>query len=140
MTFSNNKVSLWRWRDDFQNDFAARMDWCTKLYEDANHPPVPVLNHPEKITVHSGEGFKLDAFDTTDPDGDNLSFLWFYYPEAGSYKKEIKLGPPENSHGIYGTAPEVEKEETIHIILKVTDKGEPPLSRYKRVIIKILPK
>jgi hypothetical protein len=140
VTFSNNKVSLWRWRDDFQNDFAARMDWCTKSYEDANHPPVPVLSHPEKITVHSGEGFKLDAFDTTDPDGDNLSFLWFYYAEAGSYKKEMKLGPPENSHGIYGTAPEVEKEETIHIILKVTDKGEPPLSRYKRVIINILPK
>ena len=51
-----------------------------------------------------------------------------------------KLGPPENSHGIHATAPEVEKEETIHIILKVTDKGESPLSRDRRIIVNILPK
>jgi hypothetical protein len=140
VSFTDNKVTLWRWRDDFQNDFAARMDWCIKSYQEANHPPVPVLGHSEQITVKSGESFGLDASGTFDPDGDNLTFLWFNYPEAGSYKKELKLGPPENSHGIYGTAPEVEKEETIHIILKVTDKGEPPLSRYKRVIVTIVPK
>ena len=139
-TFSNNKASLWRWRDDFQNDFAARMDWCTKSYKEANHPPVPVLNHPDKITVKSGEGFELDASGTTDPDGDNLSFLWFHYPEAGSYKKVIKIDSAENVHGVYVKAPEVEKEETAHFILIVTDKGEPPLTRYQRVIVTILPK
>jgi len=138
--FEGNKVTLWRWRDDFQNDFAARMDWCIKSYEEANHPPVPLLSQPEQITVKSGEGFGLDAFDSYDPDGDNISFLWFQYPEAGSWKKAISLGQPENSHGIYGTAPVVVKEETIHIILKVTDKGKPLLSRYKRVVIKVLPK
>ncbi|MBN2357025.1 DUF1593 domain-containing protein [candidate division KSB1 bacterium] len=138
-TFTGYKVTLWRWRDDFQNDFAARMDWCTKSYEEANHPPVPILSHSEQITVKSGEGFGLDASGSTDPDGDNLSFLWFYYPEAGTYKKEIKLGPPENSHRIYGTAPKVKKEETAHFILRVTDKGTPQLSRYKRVIVKIIP-
>ncbi|MFA5422896.1 MAG: nucleoside hydrolase-like domain-containing protein [Phycisphaerae bacterium] len=140
VSFSDNKVTLWRWRDDFQNDFAARMDWCVKSYEQTNHPPVPVLGHPEKITVKSGEGFGLDASGSTDPDGDNLSYLWFNYPEAGSYKKLIKMGPPENAHGVYVTAPEVERNETVHIILRVTDKGEPQLSRYKRVIVNILPK
>lgn len=25
--FDDFKATLWRWRDDFQNDFAARMDW-----------------------------------------------------------------------------------------------------------------
>ena len=40
LAFSDNKVSLWRWRDDFQNDFAARMDWCFMSFEEANHPPV----------------------------------------------------------------------------------------------------
>jgi hypothetical protein len=138
-TFTGFKETLWRWRDDFQNDFAARMDWCLKSYQEANHAPIPVLSHPEVITVKSGEDFKLDAFNSYDPDGDNLSYLWFQYPEAGSRKEAIKLGPPENSQRIHGTAPEVEKEETIHIILKVTDKGEPQLSRYKRVIIKVVP-
>jgi hypothetical protein len=140
VSFTDNKVTLWRWRDDFQNDFAARMDWCIKSYEDANHPPVPVLGHPELITVKSGDGFGLDAFGTTDPDGDHLSFLWFNYPEAGSYNKMININGAENAHGTYVTAPEVEKKETAHFILKVTDKGIPSLSRYKRIIVTILPK
>jgi hypothetical protein len=140
VSFTNAKVTLWRWRDDFQNDFAARMDWCLMSYEEANHPPVPVLSHPEQITVKSGEEFTLDAFETTDPDGDSFSFLWYNYPEAGTYKKLIKVDLAENVHIAYLTAPKVDKKETAHFILKVTDKGEPQLSRYKRVIVTILPK
>jgi hypothetical protein len=137
-TFTDNKVSLWRWRDDFQNDFAARMDWCTQSFEKANHPPVAVLNGSENITVKSGQGFSLDAGNSTDPDGDHLSYLWLSYPEAGSYKKMI-ITSPEIAHSVYLVAPKVEKTETAHIILKVTDKGSPSLSRYKRIIVTINP-
>jgi hypothetical protein len=140
VSFANNKATLWRWREDFQNDFAARMDWCTKSYQEANHPPAPALGHPEQITVRSGEVFSLDASGTTDPDGDNLSYLWFQYPEAGSYNKLMQFVSAENIYKVYLKAPEVEKKETTHFILKVTDKGKPPLSRYKRVIVNILPK
>ena len=140
ISFTDNRVTLWRWRDDFQNDFAARIDWCTKSYKEANHPPVPALGHSEQITVKSGERFSLDASGTTDPDGDNISYLWFHYPEAGSYKKLINIGSAENIYKVNVIAPVVEKEETAHFILKVTDKGNPPLSRYKRVIVKILPR
>jgi hypothetical protein len=137
--FTDNKVTLWRWRDDFQYDFAARMDWCTKPYQDANHPPVPVISQPDEITVKSGEGFGLDAVNSYDPDGDHLSYLWFSYPEAGSYKKKL-ITEAEIAHGIWLTAPMVEKPETAHIILKVADKGNPALSRYKRIIVTIIPK
>jgi Protein of unknown function (DUF1593). len=140
VSFKDNKVSLWRWRDDFQNDFAARMDWCTKSFSEVNHPPVPVLSMPDTLTVKSGEGFGLDASSSYDPDGDNLSFLWFNYPEAGSYKSLIKIEGAENSHGAYVMAPKVNKKETAHFILKLTDKGKPQLSRYKRIIVTILPK
>ena len=44
-------------RREFQNDFAARMDWCTKPYSDANHPPVPMLEQPDQITVKSGDTY-----------------------------------------------------------------------------------
>jgi hypothetical protein len=33
----------------------------------------------------------------------------------------------------------VEKPEMLHFILKVTDKGTPALTRYRRVIVDILP-
>jgi len=140
ISFNDYKATLWRWRDDFQNDFAARIDWCLMSYQEANHPPVPELTHPDQITVKSGEGFTLDAFYTTDPDGDSFSFLWFNYPEASTYKKSIKVNGAENVHMAYFTAPEVDKIETIHFIVKVTDKGTPALSRYKRVIVTVIPK
>jgi len=55
-------------------------------------------------------------------------------------KLTLKINGAENVHVAYFTAPEVNKEETAHFILKVTDKGEPRLSRYKRVIVTIKPK
>lgn len=140
MVIADNKTTIWRWREDFQYDFAARMDWCTKSFAEANHPPVPALAHPEEITVKQGETFILDASGSTDPDGDNLSFLWFNYPEAGTYKQPIKISSAENIYKVSIQAPMVNKKETAHFILKVTDKGIPRLSRYKRVIVSIVPK
>jgi len=139
-TYNGFKLTIWRWRDDFQNDFAARMDWSIKSFEEANHPPIPVLLHSEQLTVQSGANFTLDAFPTTDPDGDSFSFLWFNYPEAGTYKKPLKVNGAENIHMAHFTAPIVDKKETVHFILKVTDRGIPQLSSYKRIIVTIEPK
>jgi len=137
-SFRDFKATIWRWRDDFQNDFAARMAWATRPYREANHPPVIILEQPEMFTVRSGEPFRLGAH-ASDPDGDSLGFYWFQYPEAGSYKKTIPLTVAENLAQIDLRAPKVDKTETVHFILRVTDKGMPPLSRYKRVIVTIVP-
>ncbi|MGO4379578.1 nucleoside hydrolase-like domain-containing protein [Pseudoduganella sp. RAF53_2] len=137
--FTGFKTTIWRWRKEFQNDFAARIEWTTKPYAAANHPPVPALADAERITVKSGEHFALSAAGSTDPDGDSLSFLWFHYPEAGSWKTPIKTDGAENIYTVWFTAPVVSKSETAHFILKVTDKGSPPLTRYKRVIVTITP-
>ncbi len=138
-TFSDSKVTLWRWRDDFQNDFAARMDWCLAPYDKANHPPVPALGHPAAFSVPSGHGFVLDANGSTDPDGDSLSYLWMAYPEAGTLSVPFTIDGPENLYQKYVVAPQVSKSETLHFILRVTDKGSPPLSRYERVIVTVVP-
>jgi Cellulose-binding Sde182, nucleoside hydrolase-like domain/Cellulose-binding protein Sde0182, C-terminal domain len=137
-SFKGFKATIWRWRDDFQNDFAARMDWTTKSYREANHPPVVVLSQPEAITVQSGQDFQLNA-SATDPDGDSISLYWFQYAEAGSYKGAVKIKYAENMPNLDVVAPKVDKPETVHFILRVTDKGSPPLSRYKRVIVTIKP-
>lgn len=133
-------ATIWRWRVEFQNDFAARMDWCVKSYNEANHPPVPRLSHPENLTVKSGEQFYLRASDSTDPDGDSMSFRWVQYPEAGTYPGILSYENfVSNIYEARPIAPKVTSPQTIHFILKVTDKGTPALTRYKRVIVTVIP-
>ncbi len=137
----SNQATIWRWREACQNDFAARIAWCLKPYKEANHPPVPKLAHPDSFSVKSGEQFHLNADGTEDPDGDSMSYLWFQYREAGTYPDIVNFRPyAENLYDLPVTAPLVSKPQTIHFILQVTDKGAPPLSGYKRVIVKVLPK
>ena len=138
-TFKDFRVTLWRWRDDFQHDFAARIAWTTKPYAEANHAPRVSLSHPSVISVRSGESFQLDAHETTDPDGDSLSFVWFAYPEAGTCKGTFTFNGASNMARVSVTAPKVESEATAHFILKVTDKGAPALTRYQRVIVTVRP-
>ena len=81
--YCNNYATIWRWREAYQNDFAARIDWTTRPYEDANHPPVVRFGHPPELTAKRGDLVKLSAEGTHDPDGDALSYEWFYYGEPG---------------------------------------------------------
>jgi Protein of unknown function (DUF1593) len=139
-SYIGNLETILRWREDFQNDFAARMDWTTKDFKNTNHPPVPKLNHSEAITIKSGEKFFLDAKGTYDPDGDALSYYWMQYREAGTYDGNISFRPyAANMYRVPFTAPKVDSPKTIHFILKVSDKGTPALTRYKRLIVNILP-
>lgn len=137
-SFDGFRVTLWRWRDEIQNDFAARMAWTVKSYEETNHPPVVVLNHPHRISVESGQYFHLDARNSHDPDGDSLQFLWFNYLEVGSMPKQlVKIDSAANMARVHVRAPEVEQPQELHFILKVTDRGTPRLTRYERVIVMV---
>ena len=140
-SYVGNRETIWRWRTEFQNDFAARILWTTKNFNECNHPPVPMLAHNDHLIVKSGEQFHLNAAGTTDPDGDSMSYWWFQYPEVGTYKGIVSFKPySPNLYDIPIIAPLVDSIQTIHFILKVTDKGTPALTRYKRVIATVTPK
>jgi hypothetical protein len=136
--YINEQATIWRWREAFQNDFEARMDWTVKDFKAANHPPVPRLDHKNELKVNTGENVSLSAAGSTDPDKDNLAFNWFHYREPGTFVGNITLNTPEQPEASF-TAPEVNKPETIHIILEVVDRGKPRLTRYQRVIVTVLP-
>jgi len=138
--YIGNRETIWRWRAEFQNDFAARMQWTTDNFNECNHPPIPKLAHSDHLTVKSGEQFHLNAAGTIDPDGDSMSYLWFQYREAGTYNGNVSFRPySPNLYDLPVTAPSVDSVQTIHFILKVTDKGAPALTRYKRVIVTVVP-
>lgn len=129
-------ATIWRWREDFQNDFAARMDWCIMEYEEANHPPVPMLAHAQILEVTEGEEVILKAEGSSDPDGDELSYRWIYYREAGNSVYWLEM-ENENSLEASFTAPSMGFPQEMHFILAVTDDGLPALTRYIRVRVMV---
>ena len=136
--YINAQASIWRWREHFQNDFAARMDWCLSSYEEANHPPIVKLNHENEMVVKSGETITFNASESNDPDGNILNYNWIYYREAGTYPSQLKINNYNKSIASI-EAPMVNKQEKIHFIVAVTDDGEPALTRYQRVIVTVNP-
>ena len=115
------------------------MLWTTKSYAEANHNPVAMINGPDRFTVRSGEYFSLDADGSWDPDGDSISFLWFQYTEIGNVLVPSGTSPYlYNRHSML--APDVTSPQTAHFVVKVTDKGTPAMSSYRRVIVTIIPK
>lgn len=140
---TSNKATIWRWREAFQNDFAARMDWTISDYKNANHPPIVVLNSPKRVTAKVGDRIELSATGSTDPDGDNLTYQWFYYPEVGTFNiSTARTGNPlkiedDNKADAWFIVPKSERLGTMHLIVAVTDQGTPALTRYARVIVEV---
>jgi hypothetical protein len=141
-SLKNNRsvlATIYRWRRAYQNDFEARMDWCVKSPEKANHAPIVVCNNQKgpgvlKIKANPNDKIQLSANDSGDPDGDNLKYRWWIYEEPSTYDNEVNI---ENNNRPKATVhvPKDAKGKSIHVILEVTDSGEPPLTRYRRVII-----
>lgn len=126
---------LMRWATAFQNDWAARADWCVKNFHDANHSPEVRLAHALDLKAKPGEHIRLSARPSTDPDQNQLSFKWWHYPEAGTYRGEVVIESADQIEATFIAPPSTRVNDTIHIICEVTDDGVPPLTRYQRVIV-----
>jgi hypothetical protein len=126
---------MWRWFDAIQNDFASRADWCVKPYDQANHPPLVKLSHGIDLQVRPGERVSLNAKGTGDPDGDALTYRWWQYGEADSAESKVVINDADAQQASFVVPSESGKQ--VHIILEVTDKGTPALSRYQRIVCNI---
>jgi hypothetical protein len=153
---TSDQATIWRWREAFQHDFAARMDWTVKSYAEANHNPAVAVNGqkgtaPIEIAATVGQPVVLDASATTDPDGNELRFSWFHYPEAGTAaapQAQLRIDgtdtarttvtPTAASRGRGGFGgPARPGTGVAHIILAVTDNGSPSLTSYRRIILTV---
>lgn len=135
--YADNRATIWRWREHYQNDFATRMTWTYLNFKEANHPPVAIVNEGLRHSLRPGENLKLSAAKSIDPDGDKLHFHWYVYAEAGltSISPKLSINGPE----VTFEAPDVNTPQNYHVILEVSDDRTPALTRYQRVIIAVNP-
>lgn len=131
-------ASVYRWRPAWQADFQARLDWCVTSFEDANHPPVLNTAKSNSETAKAGKLVKLEAPAVSDPDKDKVSYHWYFYPEESNYTGVL---PDLNVKGKTASfiAPDVASPIRLHVILEVTDDGEPALTSYQRFIVNVQP-
>lgn len=130
--YRSPQAGLWRWRPDFQHDFAARMEWTTDAFENCSHPPVVRLDQPKVLRVRPGETVELDAGASESPDGVPLSFRWFWYPEAGMSPIRAELTATEGPR----TTVTCVGGGSFHLILAATGARKYPLCRYRRIVVK----
>ncbi|HAX41068.1 MAG TPA: DUF1593 domain-containing protein [Bryobacteraceae bacterium] len=143
---TSNQATIWRWREAYQNDFAARMDWCVQPRNAANHNPAAVLNGipgraPVEAIAKAGAVLALSALGSTDPDGNRLTYRWFVYPEAGTLREaaSARVEKHDSAEAQLHLPAKVQRGGTVHVILEVTDSGTPRLTSYRRLIVQVTP-
>jgi hypothetical protein len=152
--YTSDQATIWRWREAFQHDFAARMSWTVEDYKHANHNPVVEVNGrsgtaPIVMEATVGQAVEMDASGSHDPDGQVLHYRWFHYGEAGGTGENLAtvsisgadgakavVTATSACHAMWMAIP-CKGDGVAHIILAVTDEGSPSLTSYRRIILKV---
>ena len=123
--------------DEF-NDFAARMQWADQGA--GNHNPVVIVNGNKglktiELQAKAGTVVRADASKSYDPDGDNLTFEWWFqlFPEDGHLPEISDATASKISFRI----PDDAAGRRLHLVCEVHDSGSFNLVAYRRLIITV---
>lgn len=123
----------------FQEDWAARAEWCVKDYASCNHAPVVTVSKNE-ISAKPGKAVTLEA-SVSDPDGNTVNTNWWYYPEGSSYSGEADEIRVWNSSLLTTgfTIPfDAKAGDYFNFIIQGRDDdASKPMTRYSQIIVRV---
>ncbi|CAI6341053.1 unnamed protein product [Periconia digitata] len=120
LTITSNKATIWRWREAFQNEFAARMHWTlapNSPNSTVAHPPIVVVNAScgadyLEYNVNVGDTVTLDASSSYSVDsGADLAFEWWQYKEPSTWSNNVGVVPSINLSPSNGSTSDVVRFE-----------------------------
>jgi len=118
-----------------QNNFAARMAWCTTSdYKACNHEPV--VKGQLAITAEAGKTVKLNA-KVSDPDGNALTTTWNQYKCYEAFQGDVLIENPTSPKTTVTIPTDAKSGDTIHLVLTVVDNGIPAMTSYLRTVITV---
>ena len=103
------------------------------------HSPLAVLNGDESREIRTGTAkpgseVSLSAAGSADPDNDSLSYRWWVYDKPSTWDGPVQIADDDQAIATLHVPPDA-VGKTIHVILEVTDNGDPPLTSYRRFVL-----
>ncbi|WP_322151348.1 nucleoside hydrolase-like domain-containing protein [Paratractidigestivibacter sp.] len=112
----------------YQEDFAARAQWCANAPDACNHAPVIAEVSPDTAAV-PGEPVALHAV-VSDPDGDVVTCVWRRYGATGEVLWEAAGADAE-----FTVPADAMAGERIVLTLVARDEAERPMTRYAQLAV-----
>lgn len=121
----------------FQEEFAARAQWCAHDYETCNHAPAITDVTPD-LTAIAGEVVAVRA-KASDPDGNALFSRWCCDPYVSRYsgEKDLASWTYEGLSARFLIPGDARGGDRFVLRLTVRDDAERPLTRYAEVAVTV---
>ncbi|HKR10170.1 MAG TPA: nucleoside hydrolase-like domain-containing protein, partial [Gemmatimonadaceae bacterium] len=122
-----------------QNDFATRMKWSvTPTYASANHEPTVDIRGSARVSARPGETVRLQGAGS-DSDGNAVAVRWWRWKDVDTYPGEVSLLNPTALTTTLRVPDDAAPGQRIQLVLEATDNGTPALTRYRRVVVAVVP-
>ena len=122
----------------YQEEFAARADWCVNAYEDCNHAPIVTVEESDAEAA-PGQVVKLNA-SVRDPDGDDYTAYWWVDEQYADYSgdsKSLQVWDPVSASTFFTVPADAAAGDRFCLTLQARDKADAPMTRYAQVIVTV---